>query len=93
MEKKFLISSNIELGDSRIIGQVGAEQYVQMAGDILKSMLHQSGGLTDEEDRKIYFPSRTNSPSRTLSYSEIVDAADELTYQLFLKVHHRTLKK
>jgi hypothetical protein len=45
MNKFHLSNSIIELEDSQAIGIVSTEQYVEMAGGILKSMLQQSVGL------------------------------------------------
>ena len=45
MNKFHLCNSIIELEDSQAIGIVSTEQYVEMAGGILKSMLQQSVGV------------------------------------------------
>lgn len=90
-----LYGSTVSIEDSQAIGIVSAKDYAEMVSGILKSMLEQSRGLYDaeEENHMIYFPSASSGTRRLVAYSDLIDAADELTYQLMLKVHRRVLKK
>ncbi len=95
MNKFHLSNSVIELEDSQAVGLVSADQYAEMAGGILKSMLQQSVGLDwsapGVAPKIIFKPAGASSYS--ISRDSMVETADEMAYKLFLKVHQRSLQK
>jgi hypothetical protein len=95
MNKFHLSNSIIELEDSQAIGLVSADQYAEMAGGILKSMLQQSVGLDwaapGVAPKILFKPAGANSYS--ISNDAMVEAADAMAYKLFLKAHQRSLQK
>jgi hypothetical protein len=95
MNKFHLSNSIIELEDSQAIGLVSAEQYAEMAGGILKSMLQQSVGVEWSAPGvapKILFKP-AGASTYTISNDAMVEAADAMAYKLFLKAHQRSLQK
>ena len=92
----YLSGSNIKLKDSDATGIVSAADYFNTAESVLRSLLKQSQGLSRTglagDTPTVYFRP-TSDCYNSMSYDELVDAADDITYKLYMKIHRRVLSE